>query len=399
MEETKTCPKCQNPMVYHIEEKEWACEQCEGPGKWSEEGIWNRIKRSGPFQFFFGPMQFQKATRKATLQLIKGLRGLLLGAGLVLALLMFYYNSKVVVCCSIYGVLIGIIGISYVFRSARSIRNVKEPEDPKAAKHYKLSFNYLFPNFLVISCFLMLAFLALTDMLTLGELDRSNLVVQFLHGIRGVSWALRRYPILLPILLWYFSTRTMIMAYYQAFDAGRNIAFKEHDRMLTAGYRTDKWYKRVLIKGARSIGILSTGLSMFYACIAFGLFILNIYLFGTQSRNELLGGWLAGWNIVYVELICLAVLFFATLWVTMYSISKRYPTTVFTTWGKMSQKMKVDPTIEKKEGTGGRVYASTENPAVTTVEKKPTKKAGKIAGKPPSKHNGPKRDAKGTAKR
>lgn len=396
MDPAKVCPKCNSPMVYHIEEKVWTCEQCEGGGKWTEDGIWNRIKRSGPFQFFFGPMQFEKATRKATLQLIKGLRGLLLGAGLVLALLMFYSNSKAVVCCTVYGVLIGIIGISYVFRSARSIRNVKDPEDPKAAKGYKFSFHYIFPNFLVISCFLILAFMALVDILTLGTLDKSNLVVEFLHGIRGVSWILKNYPILLPIILWYSATRAMIMAYYQAFDSGRSIAFKNHDRRLTAGYRTDKWYKRVLIKGARGVGMFSTGLSIFYAMISFGLFILNLYLFGRESRNQLFGGWLAGWNIIYIELACLVILFIATLWVTTYSIAKRYPTTVFTTWGMMSNKMKVDPNIAKPEAKGGKVYASTENPAVTTVKKKPRtgEGMGKTTGKASSVSKGSKKGGK-----
>ena len=408
MDEARVCPKCNGPMVYHIEEKHWACEQCEGAGKWSEDGVWNGIKRSGPFKYLFGPMQFEKATRKATSQLIKGLRGLLLGAGLVLALLMFYSKSTAVVCCTVYGIIIGLIGMTYVFRSARSIRNVKPPEDPMAAKGYKWSLHYLFPNFLVIACFIILAFLVLTDMLTLGPLEQGNMVISYLHGIRGVAWLIDHNPMLLPIILWYSACRTMIMSYYEAFDSGRSIAFKNHDRRLTARYHTDKWYKRILIKGMRGFGYASTGLSIFYAAISVGIFILNIYLFGQDARERFLGGMFSGYRIVYIELTCLLIMFFATLWVTTYSISKLYPNTVFTTWGMMSNKMKVDPTIEmaqEKDGKG--TFAKKDATGVITVKERPqtaskgsTKKAsGNVgANRGAGKGAGTKGTAKGTGK-
>jgi len=191
----------------------------------------------------------------------------------------------------------------------------------------------------------------------------------------------------------------MIMAYYQAFDSGRSIAFKNHDRRLTAGFRADKWYKNLLIMGMRGLGIFSTGLSILYALISFGLFILNIYLFGQGSRNTLLGGWLAGYNIVYIELTCLVIMFFTTLWVTSYSISKQYPTTVFTTWGKMSSKMKVDMSIEMAEEKGWKRVTAEDGPGVITVKERSPKVTGKGAGKRAAKKGtgtGAARKAKGT---
>lgn len=306
------------------------------------------MKRSRPYRFFFGPKDFDLVTRKATDRLWKGVRGGILGVGLIIAFFQFFVSSKAVICCSIWGLIIAIGGLVYLIRAKMYFKKAKPPDHSGTKKIYGRSFNYIVPNYLVAMCILLLAFVALIDVFTLGNLEKGNLIVKVLNGIWGISYLFRANPYLLPVILWYFATRTMVGAYKHAFSGGRKVAFISHDASILKKQKTDKWYKKILLGLSTLVGYLALFRTAIFAAIAVGLFILNIYLFHQHRREDFLYGLFSGYNIIIIELVCLALLFICMVWVTTYSLNIKYPNTVFGTMGKIS--MTVKKGRRKKKG-------------------------------------------------
>jgi hypothetical protein len=350
MDQGKTCKHCGDDLVYDSEIEKWVCEACEDiPFKKYLSKYFRRFRKTKPYLFFFGPKDFDYISRKASKRLWKGVRGTLLGVGLITGFFLFYPESKSLLCCSVWGILILLLGLANLLRAPRYFKKLKPPEDPGRSRGYKYSFHYLFPNYLVFLCIFIFIFLAFVDVLTLGKIEKSNLLVDFLRTDVGISAFLDTNPYFIPVLLWYSATRSMTRAYKEAFEAGYKISIWKHDSNILRKQKADKWYKKALLNLTKGVGIFSIFTTLVYASISVLIFILKVYLFRQQKKEAFAYGLFSGYNIIIFEIICLVLIFFAMSWVTEYIISKKYPTTVFGKLGKISMQVKKTESSDPKQ--------------------------------------------------
>jgi len=328
MAKGKICTYCGDELVYDSELDRWTCEACEDmPFKEYSSRVFGRVKKTRPYQFFFGPKEFDYITRKASKRLWKGVKKTLLGFGLILAFWLYYDDSKSITCCLVWGLLM-------------FFKKLKPPEDPDRSKGYKLSFHYLFPNYLVYLCIFVLSFLVIIDVYTLGKIDSGHILVDFLKDTVGMTSFLNNHPYLVPVILWYIANRAMIHAYREAFEAGHRISIRRHDAKILKKQKTDVWYKKLLLFFSRGIGYVSMFKTVIYTLIFVLIFIINVGLFHQGRREDFMYGLFSGYNIVLFQVCFLLIIFIAMTWVTDYIIQTKYPNTVFSRLGKISLKVK-----------------------------------------------------------
>ena len=389
MDKDKTCEHCGDKLVYDSEIESWVCETCgDIPFKKYLSKHWRKFRKTKPYRFFFGPKDFDSITRKASKSLWKGVKGTLLGIGLIVGFFYYYSDSNSLLCCTIWGILIVLLGLVNLLRAPRYFKKLKPPEDPGRSKYYQYSFHYLFPNYLVFLCISVLIFLAIVDVMTLGKIEEGNFLVDFLRTNVGMASFLDKHPYLIPVILWYSATRSMIIAYKESFEAGYKISIWKHDTNILSKQKVDKWYKKLLIYATRGVGYFSIFTTAVYTIISVLIFVLNVYLFHQHRREEFAYGLFSGYNIVIFEIICLVLIFFAMSWVTDYIIGRKYPNTVFGRLGKISMKIRHSEPDE------------TEMEQTKLLDHKDKKGSGQKEGKKsPKRKNSKKREDKSGVKK